>query len=100
LTGNDANWHVGQTVTLTAAGYGISAATYPIKQIDTTFKSGTGIRERTIFIGELPASGRRVAHHGGGGARTAAPTPPPHHAPATQGHTKGVIGHKKNKTRN
>ncbi len=59
LTGSQTGWRVGQTVTITSTPLGISAATYPIVQIDTTFLSGTGIRQRVISFGDLPASGRR-----------------------------------------
>ena len=60
LTGGPTTgWRVGQTLTLTSSTLGITAATYPIVQIDTIFVSGSGVRERTVYFGDLPASGRR-----------------------------------------
>lgn len=59
-SGTDTGWSVGQSVVATHAGLSISGASYPIKQIDTTYQGGTGHRTRTIYIGDLPARGRRA----------------------------------------
>jgi hypothetical protein len=94
-TGSDAGWRVGQTVTITNTAFGISSATYPIKQIDTTFLSGTGIRQRVIHFGELPASGRRKAKGGSGGVAAAEPVTrgaPHHQAPSPQARYTGHAG--------
>jgi hypothetical protein len=56
-TGNDTGWRVGQSVVITNTQMGLSAASYPIKQIDTMFNGGSGNRTRTIYFGELPAKG-------------------------------------------
>lgn len=61
-TTNDTGWRVGQALTVTSSQLGLSGAVYPISQIDTTFVTGTGYRERTIHFGDLPASGRRRPH--------------------------------------
>lgn len=61
-TNADTGWRVGQTVTVTDSRLGISSATYPVTQIDTTFLTGTGQRHRMIHFGDLPASGRRRPH--------------------------------------
>jgi hypothetical protein len=97
-TGSDEGWRVGQGVTITNAALGISGAQYPIKAIDTTFASGTGIRTRVIHFGELPASGRRRGH--GGGAATIVRTlgPHRHHAPRPIAHHHhGSSAHPRNK---
>lgn len=75
-------WRVGQTLTLTNTSLGLSGATYPITQIDTTLLP-TGVKVRKIAFGDLPARGRRAGVGGGsfttlgsgGGGIVASPGP-------------------------
>lgn len=64
--GTETGFRVGQTVTITNAALGLSSATYPIRQIDRSYKGGGTIRRYEVSFGELPASGRRRAILGGG----------------------------------
>jgi len=89
ITGTDTGWRVGQSVVITNTALGISAASYPIKQIDTTFDGGSGHRTRMIFFGDLPASGRRRPQLGGGVVATAGP---PAHAMIQPVRTAGHVG--------
>lgn len=61
-TTSDTGWRVGQALHITSSQLGLSNAIYPIVQIDTTFVTGAGMRNRTIYFGDLPAVGSRRAH--------------------------------------
>jgi hypothetical protein len=94
--GTDTGWRVGQAVTVTNAALGISSAVYPVRQIDTTFEGGNGLRTRVINFGELPARGghRSPAVHNTPYATAA---PPAHVAPKPAAKIVGHAGKAKDK---
>ena len=47
-------WHAGQTVTITNAAHGLSAQTFYITQVDTSFLTGAGTRTNVVNFGERP----------------------------------------------